>query len=406
MLKPERRTPVDLLIVAVIVAVVIVAGVAIWASSSVENTESDPSPVAAAPPASATAVPASYSEAWRAASDATAGPVIVGGVVVTGDGETVVGHDATSGRQLWSYRRDLPLCGVSGWSASGRDYAIAVYRNSRGCSEVTALFGSTGKRATTRSSDADNSLDFSFDRDYFLAQGDTRLEIWRSDLVRTIEYGRVDAPVNPGSQPRSGCELVSSAIGSPKVAIVERCGIEPGYRLTVLGSTLDSNEKLEEFGSTLITGDLGSPPRVVAVGSNSVAVYVSSPEPMLETYAFDGTLQNRTSLLGGPVGAESKPISGDGIVTFWTGKATVVLDAETLQARFQVPETLGPGVVMAGSLLLPSATGISEHKLVDGQPIRSIPVPRDGYTGGVITLGVIGDDLVQQWGSTVSVLSP
>lgn len=406
MLKPERRTPVDLLIVAIIVVVVVVAGVAIWATSSVENTESDPSPVAATTPETATAVPAAFTEAWRAASGATAGPVIIGGVVVTGDGGTVVGHDPATGRELWSYQRDLPLCGVTGASASGRDYAVAVYRNARGCSEVTALYGATGQRATSRSSDADSSIDFSSDRDYVVAQGDTRLEVWRSDLVRTIEYGRVDAPVNPKSQPRSGCELVSSAIRSPEVAVIERCGIEPGYRLTVLGATLDSNEKLEESGSTIITDNVGSPPRIVAVGQNGIAVYVSSPGPMLETYAFDGTLQNRTTLLGDAVDIKSKPIASGGVITFWTGKATVVLDAETLQARFQVPQTLGPGVVMAGSLLLPSPAGISEHNLIDGKPIRTIPVQRNGYTGGVITLGVIGDEVVQQWGSTVSVLAP
>jgi hypothetical protein len=283
---------------------------------------------------------------------------------------------------------------------------IAVYRNARGCSEVTALYSATGQRAASRSSDADSTLDFSVEKDYFLAQGDTRLETWRSDLVRTIEYGRVDAPVNPGAQPRSGCELVSSAIGSGRVAVVERCGIEPGYRLTVLGATLDKDEKLDEQGSTLITSDLGSPPRVVAVGQGGVAVYVSSPDPMLETYAPDGTLRNRTTLLGRAVGVESTPISSGGLITFWTGEATVVLDASTLQARFQVPATLGPGVVMAGALLLPTASGISEHNLADGRPIRSIAVQRSNYSGGIITLGVIGDNVVQQWGSTLSVLKP
>jgi hypothetical protein len=404
--KPERRTPVDLAVAAAIVIVLVVGAVVIWATSSVRGTESDPSEVAATPPASATSVPAGFTEAWRATSGATPVPVAIGGVVVTGDGGTVIGHDPSSGRQLWSYTRDIPLCGVSGWSGSGRDYVIAVYRNARGCSEVTALYSGTGQRAASRSSDADSTLDLSAEKDYFLAQGNTRLETWRSDLVRTIEYGRVDAPVNPEAQPRSGCEFVSSGIGSGSVAVIERCGIEPGYRLTVLGATLNKDEKLDQRGSTLITGELGSPPRIVAVGQSGVSVYVSSPTPMLESYAVDGTLRNRTTLLGRAVGIESKPISSGGVITFWTGESTVVLDASTLQARFQVPATLGPGVVMAGSLLLPSAAGISEHNLVDGRPLRSIPVQRNDYSGGVITLGLIGEDVVQHWGSIVSVLAP
>jgi PQQ-like domain len=405
-LRPERRTPLDIAVVVVLVVVVAASAVAIWATSSAKNTESDPAVVAAAPPAEATAVSPAFTEAWQATSSATATPIAIGGVVVTGDDGAVVGHDPATGAALWSYTRDIPLCTVTGWGAGGRNYAIAIYRNARGCSEVTALDAATGERASSRSSDADNYLDVSPDRDYVVVQGDTRLEAWRTDLVRTIEYGRVDAPVNPGAQPRSGCEFVSSGIGSSRIAVIERCGIEPGYRLTILGATLAKDEKLEEFGSTIITGDLGSPPRVVAVNQTGVTVYVSSPSPMLETYAVDGTIKNRTTVLGDAVGIESKPISSGDVITFWTGKATVVIDPDTLAARFQVPETLGPGVVMAGSLLLPSATGISEHNLDNGQPIRSIPVERKGYNGGIITLADIGDQLVQQWDSTVSVLAP
>ncbi|PXW30984.1 UNVERIFIED_CONTAM: putative pyrroloquinoline-quinone binding quinoprotein [Williamsia faeni] len=406
MLRPERRTPLDIVIVVVLVVIVAASAVAIWATSSAQNTESDPAALAAAEPAEATSVPLAFTEAWRATSSATATPVAIGGVVVTGDGGAVVGHDPATGAALWSYTRDIPLCTVTGWSAGGRDYAIAIYRNSRGCSEVTALDAATGKRASSRSSDADNSLDISFDRDYVVAQGDTRLEAWRTDLVRTIEYGRVDAPVNPGTQPRSGCEFVSSGVGSSRIAVIERCGIEPGYRLTILGATLDNDEKLQEFASTIITGELGTPPRIVAVNQTGVTLYVSSPSPMLETYGADGTIKNRTTVLGDPIGIESKPITSGDVITFWTGKATVVIDPVTLEARFQVPETLGPGVVMAGSLLLPSATGISEHNLTNGQPIRSIPVERAGYNGGIITLADIGNQLVQQWDSTVSVLAP
>jgi hypothetical protein len=212
--------------------------------------------------------------------------------------------------------------------------------------------------------------------------------------------------VNPETQPRSGCEFVSSGIGDSRVAVIERCGIEPGYRLTILGATLDSEEKLEEFASTIITGDLGTPPRIVAVNQTGVALYLSSPAPVLETYGIDGTIKNRTTVLGDAVGVESKPIASGDVITFWTGESTVVIDPTNLAARFQVPETLGPGVVMAGSLLLPSATGISVHNLGDGQPISSIPVERAGYIGGIITLADIGDLIVQQWGSTVSVLAP
>ena len=51
-------------------------------------------------------------EAWRAPSNATTTPVVAGPAVVTGDGDTVSGHDAETGAVAWSYRRDLTLCAV------------------------------------------------------------------------------------------------------------------------------------------------------------------------------------------------------------------------------------------------------------------------------------------------------
>ena len=72
---------------------------------------------------------------------------------MTADGGTVTGRDPRTGAVLWSYQRDLPLCGsVGAWHN-----AVAVYRDQRGCSQVTELAGDTGNRVAARSSYNDDT---------------------------------------------------------------------------------------------------------------------------------------------------------------------------------------------------------------------------------------------------------
>ena len=62
---------------------------------------------------------------------------------------------------------------------------------------MTALDSDTGARTGARTSDADDAVNLAGGSGYVLAQGRTRLETWGTNLVRGIEYGRVDAPVKP-----------------------------------------------------------------------------------------------------------------------------------------------------------------------------------------------------------------
>ncbi|NED68557.1 hypothetical protein G3I15_47275, partial [Streptomyces sp. SID10244] len=73
-----------------------------------------------------------------------------------------------------------------------------------------------------------------------------------------------------------------------------------------------------------------------------------------------------------------------------TGGTTVVLDAQNVRPIYQVPGAIGTGDVMAGQLLLPTATGISVRDAATGREVRSIPIRRDGYTRGPISLRVLG----------------
>ncbi|WP_174519054.1 Rv3212 family protein [Gordonia desulfuricans] len=414
-ITPERRTRVDLVVSAVIVVVLVVAGVAVWYVSPARHADDVQATSDSPAFAPADVVPAAFVARWHAASAATGTPAITKSLIVTADGGEVTGRDPETGHQVWRYSRDIPLCTAAAAWPNSADEVLAVYRNSRGCSEVTALDGGTGRRVGNRTSDADDTLHLVTDSGYVLAQGPGRLETWGSNLVRGIEYGRVIAPVNPDVQPgRTDCTLFSSAISGDRLTVIERCADDPGYRLTVLGALLDSNEKVTQYGSSLITDiATGPPPVVIAMSGSAIAVYdggtnASAPSrPTIRLFDTDGAPAGTDIVQGNPAPpADSIPLTSGGVITYFTGTATVVLDAQSLRPRYLVPSTLGPGEMMAGELLLPGPSGVSVRDPATGRPVRTIALKREGYTGGTVSLRVAGESVVEQRGPTVEVYGP
>src|SRR6202007_1261245 len=82
-------------------------------------------------------VPASLKQLWTAPNAPTDQPVVVAGTVVTADGRAAQGGDPVSGQVRWSYSRDSELCGLAGVSR----FAVAVYRDDRGCGQVSTIEG-------------------------------------------------------------------------------------------------------------------------------------------------------------------------------------------------------------------------------------------------------------------------
>lgn len=417
-MRPERRTRVDLLVSLFIVIVLVVAGVIVWWISPARTTDSVPARSTPPTVTPATGVPEAFASRWSAESAATDVPAITASTIVTADGGTVAGHDPSSGRVLWRYSRDSALCtAAAAWPGSVNE-VLAVYRNSRGCSEVTALDGSTGVRKGARTSDADDTLHLITDSGYVLAQGPGRLETWGSNMVRGIEYGRVTAPVKPGVQPgRTDCHLYSSAISGDRVAVIERCAGDPGYRLTVLGALLDSSEQVTQYGSSLITDRASAdPPALIAMSTSGIAVYDGGTNgngptpatPRIRLFTADGAAGASSEVKGAPrPPADSVATFSSGLITYYTGEATVVLDAQSLRPRYQIPAALGPGEVMADQLLLPSPSGITVRDPADGADIRTITLPRRSATnGGTVILRVLGDLVVEQRGAQLEVFGP
>ncbi|MGK8525457.1 Rv3212 family protein [Nocardia asteroides] len=399
MLAPERRTRADIISAVAIAVLVVLAGVLVWVRGDAHGTESVTASSTVPTPAAADQLPSALRELWRAPDGASARALVSGGVAVTGDGDTVTGRDPRTGDQLWKYRRDLPLCGIEGQYGM----VIAVYRDERGCSQATMLAGDSGARRTARSSYMDREVRLSVDGTYLLAQGPQRLEMWRSDLVRTVEYGFVDAPVNVRTQPRKGCALLSSGSSPSRLAVLERCPADPAGRLTVLNPAPKDNTVPEEYGSHVLTGPGAdaAEARVVAVSDSRVVLYfpgiAAGADPLPPRLAvYDG---NGNPIVTHQLSAPLSPTTtttriGSAHLVF-TGNSVIALNGSTFDPLWTAGGALGSPALMAGKLLLPTAGALAVLDPATGAEVGRIPVERPGYTGAPISLTVIGNTVLE-----------
>jgi len=401
MVKPERRTKGDILAAAAIAVVVAAAAALIWWTSDARATISRPAAVPAPNPTSAREVPPGLRQLWTAPSPATTAPVVVGGTVATGNGRRVDGRDPGTGESRWSYARDADLCGLS-WVYR---YAVAVYRDDRGCGQVSALDGSTGRRGAARSSYADPRVRLSSDGTTVLSAGDTRLEMWRSDMVRMLAYGETDARVKPSARGlHSGCTLLSAAASSSAVSVLEGCGNQ-ALRLVLLRSGKEDDEPQQQVVPEPGI-DAGSGARVLAVWENNTAVYLPGARPRVDVVDETGTTVSSTLLPKPP--SKSAAVSQAGsLITWWTGDSLMVFDASKFTLRYTIAADekapLGPGVMMAGRLLVPVTGAIGVYDPLSGASERFIPVDRAPGTAAVVP-AVAGSRVFEQRGDTLVAL--
>jgi len=403
MVKPERRSRGDVLGAAAIAVVVALAAALIWWTSDARATVSRIAGVAVPTPPAARDVPGTLRQLWTAASPATAAPVVVGGTVATGDGRRVDGRDAGTGESRWSYTRDTDLCGLS-WVYHS---VVAVYRDDRGCGQVSGLNSATGSRGPARSSYADPRVRLSSDSMTVLSIGDTRLELWRSDLVRVLTYGETDARVKPVNRGlHSGCTLVSAAASSSAVSVLENCANPAGLRLVLLRPGKDDDEPQQKIVPEPGT-EAGA--RVLAVWENNTAVYLpggSGARPRVEVVDETGATVSSTPLREPPSNAAAVSQAGS-LITWWIGDSLMVFDAGRFALRYTIAAgaktPLGPAVMMAGRLLVPVTGGIGVYDPLSGTNERYIAVDRAPSTGAVVP-AVAGSWVVEQRGDTVVAL--
>jgi hypothetical protein len=399
------RTKADYVAVVLIVVSVLVAGLLVWQFSDARATTSQTGSSSVVQLPQATQLPPTLAEVWRAPSVATQGPVTVNSVVVTGDGGTVTGRDPLTGDVRWTYSRDLPLCTVSAaWNK-----ALAVYRKDTNCSEVSTLDPASGKRGPQRNGDAALGTRLLSDGSHVITTGGGYFEVYRrDDLVKSLEFGNLRAPVNPNKQPRPGCTYGSFAVTTGKIAVVERCpGQDPNDRLTVLKPNPEKSDEPQVISSSVL-GAKGA--RVVAVTAKNVAVALPGPNRLVVLDADSGGQVAQYPLnlpdddLAGDAPNWVVPTSTGTAGVFWqTGSSTIALSATDLSPMWTSQDTIGTGVVLAGRLLVPAENSIRVLDQTSGQQIGSFPVNREGYQGQV-QLSTAGSVVLEQRGPTVVAL--
>ncbi|MGX9295397.1 hypothetical protein [Tsukamurella paurometabola] len=406
MVKPERRTRVDLAVSAAILVAVVVAGLVAWNLGTASKAVSETAPAPSTVPSSLVELPAALREAWTAQADR---PVAtVNGSLALARGGEVTGHDPVTGQRTWRYQRESDVCGLM----VNAGLVLAFYRDVRGCGEVMALDPGTGQRRASRTGREDHDVTLTGDGNYAVAQGPTRVDVFRSDLVRTVEYGKPDVPVNPGVQPRSGCTIGSALPAGASIAVLEACPTEPYPRLTVIGASPKEAAEPQET-SSVVAPDLGAAApdgtdraRLITATANGAVVYVPAQEgrpARVTTVDPQGRTLRSVDVTTGPGGAprDVPVVTEAGIAAFYTGTSTVVVDAASLAAEMVIPGTRGPGAVVGGQLVVPGPTSLSAYDLDTRAMTRSTPIAKPGYTDGPVLLTEAGTTLIAQWGSTV-----
>jgi hypothetical protein len=383
MVKPERRTRGDVVAAVAIAAVVAVVAALIWWTSDARATVSRPAAMPAPTLTPAKAVPGSLRQLWTAPSPKTTTPLVVAGSVVTGAGHDVEGRDPATGNTRWSYARDLELCGVT----YVYNHAVAVYPDVRGCGQVSTIDAKTGMRGPTRSAYADPEVKLSSDGTTVLSAGDSRMELWRSDMVRMLSYGSLDA-------------------SSTAVSVLEACPRQADLRLTLLRPADEEDApNLKYVPQPGVTDD--SDARVIAVSDTTTAVYVPTPKPMVNIVDETGATVASTLLPKPPSPNATMSLAGD-LITWWTGDSVMVFSANGLRYRYTVAASgsnvpLGPATVMAGQLLVPVTGGYDVFDPASGNGVQHIPVQRPPGSAAVVP-AVAGSTILEQRGDQLVAL--
>ncbi len=308
-METARRRRIDRIVAAAIAVLVILAAVVVYLRSDARATSSQTGSAVPAPE-SPSALPSALTQSWSLATDPELGAVASPyGVVVTADATSVTGHDAVTGEARWSYgRSNAPLCAVgsgdtdaSGVTKRGKVRGIMVVSEINDfCSQVMLLDPDTGERHRYRTSPNQPAGGLAFGGPYAAWMGPSLVELWRDDLVRTIQYGDQPNPPKP-TNPQPDCAFTDIGLSDEQFATVEHCpDVGPNAQVVINWATPDSAPDKPD-GQDVFKHDpraridTGSPAaRIVGVTADRVAVLVAAPLPAVVVYDAAGQETSRT----------------------------------------------------------------------------------------------------------------
>ena len=315
---PSRRRLLDRVLAAVLAVVVTVVGLLVYRSSDIRNAQLTVSAstaptgawAAASIPSPTTSLPDSLAQKWVVATDPALGAVVsASGVVVTADQHAVTAHDAVTGLVRWSYARsNRDVCAVGSGDVGPADMQtqssvpgiVTVFDENGFCSQVTTFDPVDGARGKVRTSPNEVGGSLVFGGPYAGWLGATRLEVWRYDLVRTIQYGDEADPPKSGES-RLGCTFTDLALAANQFATVEHCPAESRTARVVINfddpnavtGHPDGYDTFEHKPRVDIDTRAAAA-RIVGITADRVAVLVSGPTPAIVVYDAAGTETSRT----------------------------------------------------------------------------------------------------------------
>lgn len=391
-----------LAVVALLAAGAIGVGT-VYATSPARQSHLETTGVTVSQTDSLKAVPPALTEAYRiedSAEPARYQPIEANGVVLGTRGNdseaTVTGYDATTGDELWSYHRELPLCMVTKIDGA----AVATFKNNAGCGDVTSITLADGKYKDTRSAPAPDAVAPVASNSYVGTVAPASVELWRNDLVRTVIYGDVPNPQEPNYQPHPECSITSALTRTSLLALTETC---PDGRtwLRIQGSKPEDSRKPELSGEA----QLNPGSVVVATGEEQATVLAPSTVPGKPNYFMAFGKDGKTSGFSATDatmpdhGEVFTPAVGDlpHNMTWFDGENLHLFHPTSLQEEYTLTGVLGTGAAIGEKILVPVAGGIAVYALPSTQPESIIPVDRGDYSGPV-HLRIAGGAIVEKRG--------
>jgi hypothetical protein len=408
--KPRslRNTKRDWLIVAAIAVVSTVAVFGAVATAPIRHSVLSPAAETFTYPLNIGLLANDYQQAWsRPGDDFQSRPVVAAGLIIsttTHDGNSIISAiNPSNGEEVWRYSRDVALCSL----ASAWDSVIATYRTGVGCGDVVRIDAPSGTYKHTRSAIAPNDVLPVVSNDRVGIVSDTRLELWRSDLVRTLEYGDVEAKNEPELQPNEDCVISSALTRTDNTAVLETCD---GIEWVRLQKTTPEESRSPEVTQDILLSGTGN--QLVAINSTGVAVY--NPKiPEIISYDGSGAVTAQQPVAPAPLVNSTNPSHAFAPsiadlphnMTWFDGDRLYLFKPSELSISRVFEDAIGTGVAMGGLLLYPTAEGWNLANWDTGEITRSVAIDRAGYTGSV-SLATSGDAVVEKRGTELVALRP
>lgn len=390
----------------VITSVSVLAVAGVWATAPARFSELSPAAEEYTAPLALDLVPTMLEEVWEAPSDdPSPRPIVSEGLVISADnsedGSLLTAREYNTGNVIWSYERDKQLCSLGqAWSK-----VVATYSTGVGCGDVVSIDSKTGQYSDTRSANSSELTVPISSNDRIGVVSQDRVELWRSDMVRTVEYGLVEAPQEADMQPNEGCTIASALTRTELLAVVDVC--EDGTYLRMQKVTPEDSRKPEMIKEIKVPDGA----QVVSVGQKAAAIYVEDPTPQIHSYNQNGDLLARQEVEKSPAlqsvdGVYQPPVADLPHHMTWFDGANLYLFSPAEQKVDRIfTGVAGTGVALEDRLLIPTRSGYAVANWSNGKIERTFEVDRGGYEGP-IALGTAGSFTIEKRDSAVVAMGP